>query len=78
MKIIHQIQSENFSNLFLYIAFMFANIDYVGILDYLIKAILGAAVWYSFKYLQDYFSVKMRHKMNQQPKDQENKTDEKP
>lgn len=77
MKIIHQIQSENFSHVFLYIAFMFVNINYVGILDYLIKAILGAIVWYGFKFLHDYFSAKMHRKMHQQPKEQENKTDEK-
>lgn len=77
MKIIHQIQSENFSHVFLYIAFMFVNINYVGLLDYLIKAILGAIVWYGFKFLHDYFSAKMHRKMHQQPKEQENKTEEK-
>lgn len=78
MKIIHQIQSENFSHVFLYAAFMFVNINYVGILDYLIKAILGAIVWYGFKFLHDYFSAKMHRKMDQQPKEQEKKADEKP
>jgi hypothetical protein len=78
MKIIQHIQSENFSNVFLYGAFMFANIDYTGIVDYVIKAVLGAMVWYGFKFLQDYFSVKIRRKMLHQIKEQENKTEEKP
>jgi hypothetical protein len=47
---------------------MFANIDYVGIVDYVIKALLGAAVWYGFKFLQDYYSAKMRHKISSELK----------
>jgi hypothetical protein len=77
MKILHHIQSENFSNIFLYGAFMFANIDYIGIVDYAIKAILGAAIWYGFKFLQDYYSARARHKIFQQIREQENKTDKK-
>lgn len=77
MKLIHHIQSENFSNIFLYGAFMFANIDYVGIVDYSIKAILGAAIWYGFKFLQDYYSAKIRHRAYEQ-RNKENKTNEKP
>jgi hypothetical protein len=52
---------------------MFANIDYVGIVDYVIKAVLGAAVWYGFKFLQEYFSTKMRHRAEQLLKGLENK-----
>lgn len=78
MKIIQHIESENFSTAFLYLTFMFIHIDYVGILDYLIKAMLGAGIWFSFKFFQDYFTEKMRYKMQQQSKEQKNKTDEKP
>lgn len=60
MKLLPDIQSDNLSNLFLYGAIMFANIDYIGIADYLIKAILGGAVWFGFKLLQDHFSVKVK------------------
>lgn len=60
MKVLPDIQSDNFSNLFLYGAIMFANIDYVGIVDYVIKAILGGAVWFGFKLLQDHYSVRVK------------------
>lgn len=76
MKIIHHIQSENFSNMFLYGAFMLANIDYVGILDYVIKAVLGAAVWYGFKLIQEHYSAKIRQREQQQLKEQESKREE--
>lgn len=62
MKLFQHVHQQDTSNLFLYGAIMFANIDYVGIADYVIKAILGGAVWFGFKLLQDYFSVKVRLK----------------
>ena len=55
---------------------MFANIDYVGIADYLIKAILGAAVWYGCKYIQEHYSAKLRQRTEQQAKEQERKAAE--
>lgn len=79
MKIIQQLQSDNFSNIFLYIAFMFANIDYVGIADYSIKAVLGALIWYTVKLLHDRYLIKMKKKMREQAKKKiaEEKTEEK-
>lgn len=62
MKLYQHIQSDSTSNLFLYGAIMFANIDYIGVLDYVIKAVLGGGVWFGFKLLQDYYSVKVREK----------------
>ena len=62
MKLLPHIQQQDTSNLFLYGAIMFANIDYVGIADYVIKAILGGAVWFAFKLMQDYYSVRVRNK----------------
>lgn len=62
MKLLHHVQQQDTSSLFLYGAIMFANIDYVGIADYLIKAILGGAVWFAFKLMQDYYSVRVRNK----------------
>ncbi|HSH67496.1 MAG TPA: hypothetical protein VLB84_17260 [Bacteroidia bacterium] len=78
MKLYQQIQSDNTSNLLLYGTFMFTNIDYNGIVDYLIKAVLGAIVWFGFKLLQDYYSAKLRAKENAVLKDTENKQNEKP
>lgn len=71
MKLLQHIHSENISNLFLYGAIMFANIDYVGVADYLIKAILGGAVWFIFKLLQDHYSEKIRgiNRMKSKPED---------
>lgn len=62
MKLFQHVQQQDTSNLFLYGAIMFANIDYIGIADYVIKAILGGAVWFGFKIMQDYFSEKVRSK----------------
>ena len=56
------IQSDGYSNLFLYGTIMFANIDYKGVFDYGLKAFIGGAVWFGFKVLQDYYSVKVREK----------------
>lgn len=60
MKLYQQIQSENISNMFLVGSMVMASIDYVGILDYLIKAVMGGGVWFLFKLLQDYFSPFIR------------------
>lgn len=53
-------QSENISNMFLVGSMVMASIDYVGLLDYLIKAVMGGGVWFLFKLLQDYFSPFIR------------------
>lgn len=68
MKVIEHIQSDNYSNVFLYIAFMIANIDYVSIVDYSIKALLGALIWYGVKLLHDRYLIKMKKKMKEQTK----------
>ena len=75
MKVIQHIESENFSTAFLYLTFMFIHIDYVGILDYLIKALAGAMIWFGFKYLQEHLSAKMKHKLKEK---HENKEEKKP
>lgn len=62
MKLLPDLQSdEGYGNLFLYGAIMLANIDYIGILDYVLKAILGGAVWFGFKLLQDHYSVRVKN-----------------
>jgi hypothetical protein len=60
MKLFEQLQPDNISNIFLYAVIMFANIDYMGITDYLIKAVIGGLVWFAFKLLQDYYSPKVK------------------
>lgn len=76
MKLFSHIQQQDTSNLFLYGAIMFANIDYVGIADYVIKAILGGAVWFIFKLLQDYYSVRVRNKARVDFKDHDHRHDQ--
>ena len=79
MRFYPHIQTENVSNLFLYGAILFANIDYIGITDYVIKALLGGAVWFGFKLLQDYFSVRVKEKarLTLKQKEEEHKDDSK-
>lgn len=76
MKLLSHIHQQDTSNLFLYGAIMFANIDYVGIVDYVIKAVLGGAVWFAFKLMQDYYSVRMRNKAGEEFKDPDHKKDQ--
>ncbi len=64
------IQSDSLSSLFLYSTIMFANIDYKGVVDYMLKAVLGGAVWFGFKLLQDYYSVKVREKARRELKEE--------
>lgn len=78
MKLYQQMQSENVSNMFLYGSILFASIDYVGILDYLIKAILGGGVWFGFKLLQDHYSIRARRREKEKTeKENEIKQDDK-
>ncbi len=78
MKLDQHLYSENTSTLFVYGSFMFANIDYVGLLDYVIKAILGAVVWFAFKVIQEHYSAKLRKKVEGQTKEDQPKTNTKP
>lgn len=84
MKLYQQLQSDNISNMFLYGSILLASIDYIGILDYLIKAVLGGGVWFGFKLLQDYYSIRVKKQADKktetkesETKDHENKTGEK-
>lgn len=70
-KLYSYAQTENFSSLMLYGTFMFTNLDYVGILDYVIKAVLGGLVWFGLKLIADYFTVRLRHHAELQNKKQQ-------
>lgn len=61
------------STLFVYGSFMISNIDYNGLLDYLIKAILGAVVWFGFKLIQEHHANVLRRRLEQKDKDEQNK-----
>ena len=53
---------ENGSNIFLTGAILLANLDYMGLADYAIKAFIGGVIWMAFKLGGDWMSEKMRSK----------------
>lgn len=73
MKFIQGIVQENISGMFLYLVILFANIDYVGVLDYCLKALLGGAIWFVYKIIAEYYLLKVRkkHKENNQKQHEE-------
>ena len=52
--------SDSTASLVLYGAIQFANIDYTGVLDYAVKALIGGVIWLGFKLAADYINNKMR------------------
>lgn len=55
-------QSDNGSNLFLTGTILLANMDYSGLTDYAVKALIGGVIWMGFKVAGDYISEKMKKK----------------
>lgn len=49
-------QTENSSSIFLTGAILFANMDYAGLGDYALKAIIGGVIWMGFKLSTDYLT----------------------
>lgn len=54
--------SDHSSNLFLTGTILLANMDYSGLFDYALKALIGGAIWMSFKLLGDVVSNKLKSK----------------
>ena len=77
MKFLSYLQT---SNMYLYSAIMFANIgiDYMGIADYLIKAIVGGAVWFLFKIAQDYLATRYKGGGRERHEDDDDDQDQLP
>lgn len=50
------------SSLFLTGTILLANMDYTGLMDYAIKAVIGGAIWMAYKIAGDFFSTKMTNK----------------
>lgn len=46
------------SNVFLTGCILLANLDFVGLLDYAVKAVIGGAIWLAFKVTADYIERK--------------------
>lgn len=55
-----QSSSDHTSSLFLTGTILLANMDYSGLLDYAMKAVIGGAIWMGFKIAGDYFSGRMK------------------
>ena len=57
-----QSATDNSSNLFLTGTILLANMDYSGMADYAIKALIGGAIWMGFKIAGDRISERMKKK----------------
>lgn len=51
---------DSSSHLFLTGAILFANLDYTGLLEYAMKAVIGGAIWMGFKLAGDYFASRKK------------------
>lgn len=54
--------SDSNSHMFLTGAILCANLDYSGLFDYALKAIIGGAIWMAFKLGTDYLANKIKRK----------------
>ena len=45
---------------------LLANMDYAGLMDYTLKAVIGGAIWMAYKVVGDFFSRRMSKKRNDQ------------
>jgi len=52
--------STDINSAFLYLFILFADLDYISLVDYTLKALIGGAVWFSFKVIGDLFSSRLR------------------
>jgi hypothetical protein len=50
------------SSIFLTGAIFLANLDFVGLLDYAVKAAVGGAIWLGYKLTADYIDRKRKNK----------------
>ena len=57
---IHTSLTDTSTNVFLTGAILLANMDYTGLLDYAIKAVIGGVIWMGFKLSADYISEKLK------------------
>lgn len=60
-KQLHSDQSTS-SNIFLTGTILLANMDFAGLFDYAIKALIGGAIWLGYKLTSDYIERKKNKK----------------
>jgi len=54
--------TDSTSQVFLTGSILLANLDYSGLLDYALKAVIGGMIWMGFKLGADYISNKRKKK----------------
>ena len=54
-----QTSSDSTSNMFLTGTILLANLDYPGLADYALKALVGGVIWMAFKVTGDYISERL-------------------
>lgn len=57
-----QSASDHSSSLFLTGTILLANMDYSGLMDYALKAVIGGAIWMGFKLTGEYLNERMKKK----------------
>ena len=61
MKTVSETNGQ-FSNFFLTGAILMAQLDYSGLIDYGLKALVGGAIWLAYKLSADYIDYKRKAK----------------
>jgi hypothetical protein len=54
--------SDSSSNMFLTGTILLANLDYSGLADYAVKALVGGVIWMTFRIAGDYISERFKKK----------------
>lgn len=58
----NQSRTDSSSNIFLTGSILLANLDYTGLADYAIKALVGGVIWMAFRIGGDYISERLKKK----------------
>ena len=54
--------TDSSSNMFLTGTILLANLDYSGLADYAVKALVGGVIWMTFRLAGDYISERFKKK----------------
>lgn len=58
----NQSSTDGSSNMFLTGVILLANLDYSGLADYAVKALVGGVIWMTFRIAGDYISERLKRK----------------
>lgn len=58
----NQSSTDSSSNMFLTGTILLANLDYSGLADYALKALVGGVIWMAFRIGGDYISERLKKK----------------